>query len=93
LSIVQFKDFTTDPDNFPTEAMASFVNDLHASGQRYGNILSFYVFCAQLAKEPWCSVPSHTTIKKLVVGNSFYAFSSTIAIDDFIQHANITKEY
>lgn len=34
--ISQYKDFTTDPVNFPTSAMKTFINKIHNKGQRYG---------------------------------------------------------
>ncbi len=35
----QYKDFTTDPENFPAGAMKSFIETLHQNGQHYGWLL------------------------------------------------------
>ena len=38
--VFQYKDFTTDPVNFPTHEMKGFIEELHSNGQRYGNLTS-----------------------------------------------------
>ena len=37
----QFKDFTTDPVNYPSTSMSQFINELHMNGQRYGRVCMF----------------------------------------------------
>lgn len=41
---MQYKDFTTDPTNFPASAMKEFISDLHNNGKHFGkDIISHFI--------------------------------------------------